>query len=88
VKAVQAVRNGPPSEVIEVRDVPVPDVGPGEVRIAVSAASVNYGDIARTKGGVATVLQQPPFTLGMDVCGTVEAVGDGAEAWLGKRWSA
>jgi NADPH:quinone reductase len=85
VKAVQAVRTGRPSEVIEVRDIPVPDVGPGEVRIAVSAASVNYGDIARTRGGVATVQLEPPFTLGMDVCGVVESVSDGAEAWLGRR---
>jgi NADPH2:quinone reductase len=85
VKAVQAIRNGAPSEVIEVRDIPVPDVGPGEVRIAVSAASVNYGDIARTRGGIATVLLEPPFTLGMDACGVVEAVSDGAEKWLGRR---
>ena len=27
----------------------------------------------------------PPFTLGMDVCGVVDAAGEGAEAWLGKR---
>lgn len=85
MKAVQVVRNGTPTDVIEVRDVPVPDVGVGEVRIAVSAASVNFGDIARTRGGVATVRLEPPFTLGMDVCGTVEAAGEGAEAWLGRR---
>src|SRR5690606_25996418 len=28
---------------------------------------------------------QPPFTLGMDVCGVVEAAGEGAEQWLGRR---
>jgi len=79
------VRLGRPSEVIEVREVDVPQFGPGEVRVAVSAASVNFGDIARTRGGVATVHAQPPFTLGMDVCGVVEAVGEGAEHWLGRR---
>jgi NADPH2:quinone reductase len=71
--------------VIEVRDVPEPVVGPGELRIAVSAASVNFGDIARTRGGIATVKLEPPFTLGMDVCGVVDSASDGAEAWLGRR---
>ncbi len=85
VKAVQVVRNGAPIDVIEVRDIDVPDVGPGEVRVAVSAASVNFGDIARARGGVATVQMPPPFTLGMDVCGIVEAAGEGAEGWVGRR---
>ena len=79
MKAVRVVRNGRPTEVIEVLDVDVPDPEPGGVRIAVSAASVNFGDIARTRGGVASVMAQPPFTLGMDVCGVVDAAGDGAE---------
>ena len=85
MKAVRVVRNGRPTEVIEVLDVDVPDPEPGGVRIAVSAASVNFGDIARTRGGVASVMAQPPFTLGMDVCGVVDAAGDGAEAWIGRR---
>ncbi|MCU1390792.1 MAG: Zn-dependent oxidoreductase, partial [Ilumatobacteraceae bacterium] len=53
--------------------------------MAVGAASINFGDTARTRGGVATVQIPPPFTLGMDVCGVVEAAGDGAEHWVGKR---
>jgi NADPH2:quinone reductase len=85
VKAVQAVRHGRPTEVIEIRDVPVPEPGPDEVRVTVSAASVNFGDTARTRGGVATWLPEPPFTLGMDVCGIVDAAGEGAEAWIGRR---
>jgi NADPH2:quinone reductase len=55
------------------------------VRIAVSAASLNFGDIARCRGTVASVMGQVPFTLGMDVCGVVDAAGDGAEAWIGRR---
>ena len=66
-------------------DVPEPEVGPGEVRIAVSAASLNFGDIARCRGGVASVMAQPPFTLGMDVCGVVDAADPGADGWLGRR---
>jgi NADPH2:quinone reductase len=55
------------------------------VRVAVSAATVNFGDIARCRGGVASVMAQPPFTLGMDVCGVVDAAGTGAEHWIGRR---
>lgn len=72
MRAVRVVRHGAPSEVVEVQDVEPPEVGPGEVRIEVAAASVNFGDIARCRGGVASVMAQPPFTLGMDVCGVVE----------------
>jgi NADPH2:quinone reductase len=79
------VRNGAPLEVVEVQDVPVPEVEPGMVRIAVSAASLNFGDIARCKGGVASVMAQPPFTLGMDVCGVVEAAAEGGEHLVGRR---
>lgn len=85
MKAVRVVRHGDPTEAIEVRDVEVPEPGPGEVRVAVRAASLNFGDIARCRGGVAAVMAEPPFTLGMDVAGVVEATGAGAEQWLGRR---
>ncbi len=79
------MRHGAPTDALEVQDIPVPEVGPGEVRIAVSAASLNFGDIARCRGTVASVMGQVPFTLGMDVCGVVDAAGDGAEEWIGRR---
>jgi NADPH2:quinone reductase len=79
------VRHGAPTEALEVQDIPIPDAGPGEVRIAVSAASLNFGDIARCRGTVASARGQVPFTLGMDVCGVVDAAGDGAEEWIGRR---
>jgi NADPH2:quinone reductase len=85
LKALQVVRHGAPSEALEVQDVPVPDAGPGEVRIAVSAGSLNFGDIARCRGTVASVMGQVPFTLGMDVCGVVDAAGEGADEWVGRR---
>ena len=85
MKAVQVLRHGRPSEVVTVNDVAIPTPGAGEVRVAVSAASLNFGDIARSRGGVAMGMFQPPYTLGMDVCGIVEAAGEGGEAWLGKR---
>lgn len=85
MKVVQVRAHGRPAEVIGVSEVPVPEVGPGEVRVAVSAASLNFGDGARALGGVAMMMLKPPFTLGMDVCGVVEAAGAGAEGWVGRR---
>lgn len=85
MRAVRVVRHGPPAGAIEVGDVPVPEPQAGEVRVAVAAASLNFGDIARCRGGVAAVMAQPPFTLGMDVAGVVDATGDGMEEWMARR---
>lgn len=59
-----------------VRDVPVPEPGPGEVRVKVEAASVNYPDILMCQGKYQLKLD-PPFTPGMDLAGTVDALGEG-----------
>jgi NADPH2:quinone reductase len=85
MRAVRVVANGAPRDVVEVQDVPVPEVEPGMVLVAVSAAPLNFGDIARCRGGVASVMNPPPFTLGMDVCGVVEAAGAGGEHLVGQR---
>ncbi|WP_193613397.1 zinc-binding dehydrogenase [Nocardioides lijunqiniae] len=85
MRAVRVVRHASPGDAIEVQDVAVPEPGPGEVRVDVAAASLNFGDIARCRGGVAAVMAEPPFTLGMDVAGVVEAAGAGMEEWLGRR---
>ena len=85
MRAVQVLQHGRPTDVIKVHEIPIPDVEPGGVRVAVSAAPINFGDIARCKGGVASVMASPPFTLGMEVCGVVEAASEGNEHWLGRR---
>jgi NADPH:quinone reductase len=85
VRAVRVLRHGSPTEVIEVQDIPAPEPGPGQVLVAVSAAPLNFGDIARCRGGIASVLAEPPFTLGMEVCGVVDSAGAGAEEWVGRR---
>jgi len=85
MRAARVLRHADPAEAVAVEEVEPPEPGPGQVRVAVSAASLNFGDIARCRGGVAAVMAQPPFTLGMDVCGIVEAAGPGAEEWVGRR---
>lgn len=85
MKALQVTAHGSPGEVLAVRIVDRPEPEAGEVRIAVAAASLNFNDIDRCRGKLVSVPTPPPFTLGMDVCGIVDAAGEGAEGWLGKR---
>jgi NADPH2:quinone reductase len=85
MRAVRVVRHGEPGEVVQVQDIPSPDPGPGQVRVAVAAAPLNFGDLARCRGGIASVTTEPPFTLGMEACGVVEATGPGGEDWVGRR---
>src|SRR4051812_13871696 len=85
MKALQVTRHGSPGEVLAVTEVDVTEPGPGEVRIRVGAASLNFNDIDRCRGNLVSVPTPPPYTLGMDVCGVVDAAGAGAETWVGRR---
>lgn len=85
MKALQVTKNGAPLDVIEVLEITKPEPEARQVRIRVSAASLNFNDIDRVYGRAISVPTPPPFTLGMDVCGVVDKVGEGAEEWLGKR---
>ena len=69
----QHVLGGP--DVLELAEVPRPEPPPTEVLVRVAAAGVNPVDWkTRARGGF---LGQPPFTVGWDVAGVVEAVGYG-----------
>ncbi|HEV8391620.1 MAG TPA: NADPH:quinone oxidoreductase family protein, partial [Dongiaceae bacterium] len=48
--------------------------GPGEVRIRVIAAGLNYADLLVTAGKY-QVRQEPPFIPGFEAAGTIEAIG-------------
>ena len=72
---------------MEPRDVPVPEPGPGEVRVQVHGSSVNKGDRLVMAGTpyvmrLALGLKTPrTFGLGQDVAGIVSAVGEGVTDW-------
>ncbi|MDA1002874.1 MAG: NADPH:quinone oxidoreductase family protein [Chloroflexi bacterium] len=63
-------------ETLRVEDVPPPTLLPGRVRISVHAAAVNFADVLLVRG---TYQDQPPFPFspGLEVAGTVNAVADG-----------
>jgi NADPH2:quinone reductase len=71
--------------VLSLGEIEVPDPAPGQVRVAVEAATLNFNDIDGIYGRYKTVPVPVPFTPGMEVLGRVEACGPGTEAWLGKR---
>ena len=65
---------GPPN-VVKIQEVPVPDPGPGEVRIKVGASSLNHLDIWVRRGlPLETTM---PHIGGSDIAGTVDALGPG-----------
>lgn len=74
--AVFAEFGGP--EVVEVRtDVPLPEPGPGEVRLKVEAAAMNHLDLWIRRG---LPIETPmPHIGGSDIAGVVQALGAGVE---------
>jgi NADPH2:quinone reductase len=75
MKAIQVTEHGGP-EVLSYEDVPVPEPGPGEARVRLAAAGVNFIDVYQRRG---LYPKEPPFTLGLEGAGEVDAVGEGVE---------
>ena len=79
MRAVVITEHGGP-EVLRVQERPDPPVGPGEVRVAVKAAGINFADtLART--GLYPDSPKVPCVVGYEVAGEVESVGDGVESF-------
>lgn len=65
---------------VELREIPRPTPGPGEVLLQVRATSINYPDLLLCQGKYQLKLD-PPFTPGMDIAGEVIALGDGVDGF-------
>lgn len=77
MRAVVIPRHGPP-DVLEVQERPNPPVGPGQVRVAVKAAGINYADLL-ARAGAYPDAPSPPCVVGYEVAGEVESAGEGVE---------
>ena len=64
---------------MKVQERPDPPVGPGEVRIAVKAAGINFSD-TMARVGLYPEAPPTPCVLGYEVAGEVESVGEGVES--------
>jgi NADPH:quinone reductase len=77
MKALRITRHGGP-DVMEIAEVPVPEPKPGEVRIRVVAAGLNYSDIMIREGSYIDATQLPCY-LGREACGVIDKVGPGVK---------
>ena len=82
---------GPAAAVLQVRDLPRPDPGPGEVLVRVAVSGANPSD-AKTRAGLRAPIPYPLVIPHSDGAGRIEAVGAGVDpARLGQRvwlWNA
>ena len=82
MRAMQVTELGNP---LSLQEVPKPSAAAGEVVVKVHTCGLNFGDLLIIKG---TYQEKPelPFTLGMELCGTITEIGDGVEGFeVGQR---
>jgi len=81
MRAVQVPYPGGPFELVER---PLPQPGPGEVRLAVQACGVCHSDVSAKNGGYPG--QSYPLIPGHEVAGVIDALGEGVADWqVGQR---
>ena len=73
MRAVVITETGEP-DVLQVRDWPEPEVGPGQVAVDVAAAGVNFADVM-ARIGLYPDAPEPPCVVGYEIAGTVAEVG-------------
>jgi NADPH:quinone reductase-like Zn-dependent oxidoreductase len=75
MRAVVMTKNGGP-DVLRVQERPDPPLAPGQVRIAVAAAGVNFADVM-ARMGLYPDAPKPPSVIGYEVAGTILELADG-----------
>jgi len=78
MRAWQVSHHGSPLEVLEAVDLVEPIPGPGELRIRVRAAAIGMPDVFMCNG-IYPMTPPLPFVPGQEVCGVVDAVGEGVD---------
>ncbi len=77
MRAVVITKHGGPG-VLEVQERPDPAIGPGDVRIDVAAAGINFADVM-ARMGLYPDAPKTPCVVGYEVAGTVLELGEGVE---------
>ncbi len=82
MRAFRIESYGSPPGFVEVAE---PAPGPGEVKVRIAACGLNFADLLTIEGRYQE-RPEPPVTLGKELAGVIEAVGDGvAQEALGTR---
>ncbi|MGO1051369.1 NADPH:quinone oxidoreductase family protein [Crossiella sp. CA198] len=71
---------GEPRDVLKLDEVPDPVAGPGQLLVKVRATALNFPDVLICRGQY-QVRPPLPFTPGVELCGDVVALGEGASGW-------
>jgi NADPH:quinone reductase len=79
MRLVQFDRFGEPSDVLQLVEAPLPEPGPNEVRVRLTARAIHPSDLANVRGQYG---RPPPLpaTPGNDAAGVVDALGEGVTA--------
>jgi synaptic vesicle membrane protein VAT-1 len=75
MRAIWIRKSGGPN-VLEVRETPDPEAGPGEVRLRVKAAGLNFAEVM-ARQGLYPDAPKPPCVVGYEASGVIDAVGAG-----------
>lgn len=85
MKAAYYERQGKASEVLVVGELPTPEPGPGEVRVAVYVSGLNPTDI-KARTGFSSEMGYPRIIPHQDGAGVIDAVGEGVDtSRIGER---
>jgi NADPH:quinone reductase-like Zn-dependent oxidoreductase len=73
--AAVVTKFGPP-EVLQLREVPTPQPGAGEILVRTKAIGLNFAELVQRMGYYPET-PRPPFIPGLEMCGVVDKVGKG-----------
>src|SRR5688500_8934417 len=80
MRAVVITHAGGP-EALAIRDVELPQPGPGEILVRVRATALNRADVLQREGRYPAPPGAPPDIPGLEFAGEVAANGSGATRW-------
>lgn len=85
MKSIIITKPGGP-EVLALEERPVPEPGPGEIRVRVHASALNRADLLQRRGSYPAPPGAPADVPGLEYAGEVDAIGEGAGLWaVGNR---
>lgn len=84
MQAWQVRSAGDPVEVLHLVEIDPPEPGPGQIRVAVTAAGLGLPDVLMCRGSY-PLTPALPFTPGQEVTGVITAVGEGVERGVGEK---
>lgn len=66
---------------LRIQDIPIPEIGPGEILLRTAVASICGTDIRMLKHGHPFATEDKPLVIGHELAGTIESVGPGVSGY-------